>query len=56
MYMIGGWPGTNYLASDQVYILDLETFTWTKINNSGIGPVNMHSANLYGEEIIIFRY
>jgi hypothetical protein len=55
MYMIGGWPGNNHLASDEVYILNLDNFIWEKIPDPNIGPVNMHSADLYGDQIIIFR-
>jgi hypothetical protein len=53
--MIGGWPGDNHLASDEVYVLDLDNFIWEKKADTLIGPVNMHTADLYGEDIIIFR-
>lgn len=52
--MIGGWLGTSEMASDEVNLLNLETFQWTKINGD-IGPSNMHTADLYKNEIIIFR-
>jgi hypothetical protein len=54
MYVIGGWLGAGQLASDEIYELDLDGFIWRKID-SDPGPANMHSADLYGEEIIIFK-
>ncbi len=56
MYIVGGWLGAGQLASDEIYELDLDEYIWKKINaEPGIGPANMHSADLYGEEIIIFK-
>ncbi len=56
MYMIGGWLGISQFASDEVYELNLTNFSWRKLTlDPGIGPSNMHSADLYNDEIFIFR-
>jgi len=58
MYIVGGWLGTGVFASDEVFELDLLNFSWKKIILEGqeIGPLNMHSAETYKGNIIIFRY
>lgn len=54
MYVIGGWLGES--ASDEVYALNLDKWEWKLINTKpSIGPANMHTSNLYNDEIIIFR-
>lgn len=56
MIMIGGWLGEQGLASDEIYSLDLETFTWTSIHSKpSISSTNMHTADLYNNKIYIFR-
>ena len=57
MYVVGGWLGTGSYASDEVFELDLITYTWRKVTleGKGIGPLNMHSAENYEGKIIIFR-
>ncbi|CAD8206642.1 unnamed protein product [Paramecium octaurelia] len=57
MFVIGGWLGSGTYASGEVYVLDLDTLTWTLVNSIGEipGPCNMHSADLIGQLIYIFR-
>ncbi|CAD8124604.1 unnamed protein product [Paramecium sonneborni] len=57
MYVIGGWLGSGTYASKDVYVLDLDSLNWTLVNTMGEvpGPCNMHSADLIGQLIYIFR-
>lgn len=55
--MIGGWLGTGPLAAYDICVLDLETFEWSQPAHLGEcpGACNMHTADLYKDEIFIFR-
>ena len=57
MYIIGGWLGSGPFAASDIYILDLKTLTWTQqiTGGSSLGPCNMHSADLIGHTLYIFR-
>ena len=57
MYIIGGWLGSGPFAASDIYILDLHTLTWTQraTGGSSPGPCNMHSADLIGRILYIFR-
>ena len=57
MYIIGGWLGAGTFASSDVYILDLDRLYWSQALTNGEvpGPCNMHSADLIGKHIYIFR-
>ena len=56
MYVIGGWTGQPPYASYDIFMLDLETLEWSEIFPMGeVVPCNMHSAELYGECLYIFR-
>jgi hypothetical protein len=56
MYIIGGWTGQPPYASDEIFILDLETLRWSEIFPMGeVVPCNMHSAELYNECLYIYR-
>lgn len=35
MFVIGGWLGSGTYASGDVYVLDLDTLTWTLVNTLG---------------------
>jgi N-acetylneuraminic acid mutarotase len=56
MYVIGGWLGDSNKASDEVYELNLDSYHWKAITTQpSIGSSNMHTADLYKNEIYIFR-
>ena len=57
MYIVGGWLGTGVFASDEIFELDLTNYNWKSIvlEGKGIGSLNMHSAEIYKDKIIIFR-
>jgi N-acetylneuraminic acid mutarotase len=57
MYVLGGWLGTGPFAASDMHSLNLDTLEWsveTTYGNSP-GPCNMHSADLIGRDIYIFR-
>jgi hypothetical protein len=58
MYIIGGWPWSSNFASNDIYVLDLDTYIWSipQIQGSS-SPVycNLHSTDLVGRVLYIFR-
>lgn len=56
MIMIGGWTGESNVASNAIYSLDLNNYIWKKIvSTPSLSHTNMHTADLYGNKIYIFR-
>lgn len=56
MYIIGGWTGHPPYASHEIFSLDLDTLRWAEIFPTGeVVPCNMHSAEIYGDSIYIYR-
>jgi leucine-zipper-like transcriptional regulator 1 len=58
LYIIGGWLGSGSSASDEIYELNLLTYTWKKIileDGQSIGACNMHTADYYKNKIVVFR-
>jgi N-acetylneuraminic acid mutarotase len=57
MYIIGGWLGSGPFAASDMYILDLDSLLWQQPVTAGSspGPCNMHSADLIGKMLYIFR-
>jgi leucine-zipper-like transcriptional regulator 1 len=57
VYIIGGWNSSNSATTREIFTLHLKEFRWQKIEPIGEPMVacNMHSANLYGDRIYVFR-
>nr|XP_034333816.1 tRNA wybutosine-synthesizing protein 4 [Crassostrea gigas] len=52
LYLHGGRTDKE-LALDDSYLLDTETFTWTKIEDKGPGRRQSHTASVWGDHVII---
>ncbi|EGR27675.1 kelch motif family protein, putative [Ichthyophthirius multifiliis] len=57
MYLIGGWIDKGLYQSNVIYILDLDSLEWEKKPSIGQypGPCNMHTAEVYENQIFVFR-
>lgn len=52
LYLHGGRTDKE-LALDDSYLLDTQTFTWTKIEDKGPGRRQSHTASVWGDHVII---
>jgi len=57
LYLIGGWLGSTPLAAQDIYVLNLDRMEWREVRPEGdpVVPCNMHTADLLGETIYVFR-
>jgi N-acetylneuraminic acid mutarotase len=57
IFVIGGWNSNNPTTTKDIYKLNLDSFEWKKIHPTGdaMVPCNMHTANLYENQIFVFR-
>jgi hypothetical protein len=57
MFIIGGWLGAGPYAANDMYVLDLDSLVWSQpfIRGTLPGPCNMHSTDLIGRVLYLFR-
>lgn len=55
--ILGGWLGNGPLAAGDMHILNLHPLYWTQPTFGGDppGPCNMHTADLVGQTLLVFR-
>jgi len=55
--ILGGWLGNGPLAAGDLHLLNLSPLTWIQPSFSGDppGPCNMHTADLVGRHLYVFR-
>mmetsp|Transcript_7814 Transcript_7814/g.22326 ORF Transcript_7814/g.22326 Transcript_7814/m.22326 type:complete len:579 (+) Transcript_7814:33-1769(+) len=55
--ILGGWLGNGPLAAGDMHLLNLSPLTWVQPSFHGEppGPCNMHTADLVGRHLLVFR-
>eukprot|EP00930_Biecheleria_cincta_P049400 TRINITY_DN34610_c0_g1_i1.p1 TRINITY_DN34610_c0_g1~~TRINITY_DN34610_c0_g1_i1.p1 ORF type:complete len:607 (-),score=99.85 TRINITY_DN34610_c0_g1_i1:24-1844(-) len=57
IFILGGWLGNGPLAAGDMHLLNLNPLKWVppKFSGEPPGPCNMHTADLVGKNLLVFR-